>query len=424
MPDILTTLTSLAVSVFRERENASRVVPDWFGGLMYPDPVLREAQRASFLLPDHHQATTQLMELVFAEPDFASIAPRPGDLDPMVLHPGGGYRMSSAGLVTSLLSSALQQMFYLRLPIEEGTFVRTVLEGFEEFRRAVRGERVRAYVITGLARISLPEGMQISTPWGVIRPAPPVSSGQPFLEVGRLRSSCILAEPRLIPVKFDRAPSPEQSFDPADNAPSRSGYLLPLACALASSDTSNPVAPVVAWSTLLLPFQGGFSYSWSLLPPKFGPEINLGEQIGQIEEWARIVDRSHMPSVDIAARRLVSAVAHRLDRSDALIDAVMVWENLLGTTSEVTFRVSAALAKLLERDSVRRRALRKELSDIYGIRSRLVHGAAIDASTLHKACTDAIDVAVKALRASYIRGQDWLSLSSNERSDAILLEWQ
>ena len=197
-----------------------------------------------------------------------------------------------------------------------------------------------------------------------------------------------------------------------------------MACALASSDTSNPVAPRITWSTLLFPFQVGFSYSWPLLPHTFGAEVNLGERIADVEEWARIVDRAHMPSVDIAARRLVSAIAHRLDRSDALIDAVMVWENILGTSSEVTFRVSAALAKLLERDPVNRRALRRKLSEIYGIRSRLVHGAPIDESTLQKACTDAIDVAVKALRSSYSRGGDWLSLSSNDRSDMILLEWQ
>jgi len=164
MPDILTTLTSHAVSVFRERAEASRATPDWIGVFASEDPVLQVAQRASFLLPNRHHATSQLLDLVFAEPDLAGIAPREGELDPMLLHPNGGFRISPAGLVTSLFSSALLQMYYLHLPHEEGTFVRTVLEGFEELRRAARGERVRAYAITGLARISLPEGMQISTP--------------------------------------------------------------------------------------------------------------------------------------------------------------------------------------------------------------------------------------------------------------------
>lgn len=424
MPDILTTLTSYAVSIFRERDEARRTLPEWFGVFGSEDPILQEAQRSTFLLPARQQSLNELLSPIFAEPDLSAIAPREGELDPMLMHPGGGFRTAPAQLVTSLFSSAFLQMYFLRLPYEEGTFVRTVLEGFEELRRAIRGERIRAYTVTGLARITLPEGSQISTPWGIIRPAPPSKAEPGFIRLNQLKTDCILAEPRLSPVRFDRAPSPTSSFEATDLAPSRSSDLLPLACALASNDTSKPVAPRITWSTNLLPFQAGFSYSWPLLPVTHGAEANLSDRAAEIEEWARIVDRAHSASIDIAVKRLVSAISHRLDRSDALIDAVMVWENLLGTSSEVTFRVSAALAKLLERDPEKRRSLRKQLSEIYGIRSRLVHGAPIDDAILRKACTEAIDVAVKALRASYNKGRDWLSLSSNERSDTILLEWQ
>jgi hypothetical protein len=425
MPDILTALTSIAVSFFRAKSETSRTVPDWFDSILSPDPVLQEAQRTAFVSPASHEATIPIVDLVFADPEFSSISPRTGELDPLLLYPNGGQRISPANFIDSIFSSAQLQMFYLRLPQEEGLFVRTVLEGFEELRRAVRGERVRAYAITGLARVSLPEGVQISTPWGVIRPAQSVTSkmAQSMPDYLEPKTSCILAEPRLIPVKFDRAASPVYSFDAADTAPSRSNYLLPLACALASKDPSTPVAPLITWSTLLLPFQGGFSYSSPLLPRNFGAEVSLSDRVAEIEEWARTVDRAHVPSVDIAARRVVSAIAHRLDRSDALIDAVMVWENLVGTSTEVTFRVSAALAKLLEGDAAKRRTLRNDLSAIYDIRSRLVHGDMIDESRLPQASTDAIGFAVKALCACYKRGRDWLSLSSKDRSDIILLEW-
>lgn len=117
----------------------------------------------------------------------------------------------------------------------------------------------------------------------------------------------------------------------------------------------------------------------------------------------------------VSRRQLVQILAacgwEGLDGSDSLvspgyIDAVVVWENLLGTSDEVTFRVSAALAKLLERDGTRRRTLQKELSKVYRIRSRLIHGAAVDASMVEKVCSRAIEVAVQALRASYARGRE------------------
>src|SRR5207253_10145003 len=111
----------------------------------------------------------------------------------------------------------------------------------------------------------------------------------------------------------------------------------------------------------------------------------------------------------------------RLDSGDALVDAVMVWENLVGTSSEVTFRVTAALTKLLESDPSKRRAFRKSLAQIYDVRSRLVHGVAVEQSELSEAAKDAIALAIRALRACYRKGRDWLSLSSTERGDALLL---
>jgi hypothetical protein len=182
---------------------------------------------------------------------------------------------------------------------------------------------------------------------------------------------------------------------------------------------------LLTWSTLLLPFQVGFGYSAQILPPAFGTEADLTDRVREVEEWARVVDRAHAPAVDVAAGRLVSAVANRMDMSDSLIDAVMAWENLVGTPdTEVSFRVTAALAKLLESDLTKRRALRKELADIYRIRSRVVHGGTVNPSEVTAACARAIEVAVGALRASYARGRDWLALTSGERSDAILLEWE
>jgi hypothetical protein len=111
-----------------------------------------------------------------------------------------------------------------------------------------------------------------------------------------------------------------------------------------------------------------------------------------------------------------------VDPSHSLIDAVIAWENLVGTSTEVTFRVSASLAKLCEEDPTKRLALQKELSKIYGIRSRLVHGALVAPDVLSKASASAIGTAVRALRASYARGREWLALKSEERSNSILLE--
>jgi hypothetical protein len=234
-------------------------------------------------------------------------------------------------------------------------------------------------------------------------------------------TTCMLAEPRLVSVKFDRASSPEQKFDPAEAEASKSLVLFPLACALTSGKASEPVAALFTWSTSLLPFDNGLAYTFPVLPPRMRPPVDMGNHVAELEEWSRTVDSVHVPSVDIAARRIVSASGQRMDIADALIDAVMVWENLVGTSAETTFRVTAAIAKALESDKTKRRALQRTLKQIYDIRSRVVHGAAVDQVAIHEAATKAVSIAIEILAFSYKRGSDWLALSSTERADLLLL---
>jgi hypothetical protein len=111
-----------------------------------------------------------------------------------------------------------------------------------------------------------------------------------------------------------------------------------------------------------------------------------------------------------------------MDPSDSLIDAVMVWENLVGTSSEVTFRVTAALSKAIEPDPQKRRDLRKILKRIYNIRSQVVHGSVVKRAVVSEAAKKAVDIAIRALRDFYRRGPAWLAKSSIERADCLLLE--
>lgn len=423
MTDILTALRKLAVSVFREKTNAIDIPDDPFSSSFYYDAVLQEASRASSLWPVVNPSIDEFARLATAKPEFGDLAAREGELDPMVLHPGGGMRTSAGRIFSGLLSSAFLRMYFLKLPQNEEIFVRTVLEGFDELRRATMGQQINAIAITGISRITLPEGRQISTPWGVVQPAPAIRTGQVTL-FDRPKTTCILARKCLIPIRFDRAPSPKGFDSSSTTADPDARILFPLSCALASKETAKPLVPLLTWSTFLLPFQGSFGYSLPFLPRRFETEKSLGDRIEEVEKWANIVHGAHVPAVDIAAGRLISAIANRTDRSDSLIDAVMVWENLVGASVELTFRVTAALTKLLESDATKRRAFRKELAEIYTVRSQVIHGVNVTTSRIDKACSRGIDIAVQALRVSYLRGRDWLAQSSDERADQILMEWQ
>ena len=145
------------------------------------------------------------------------------------------------------------------------------------------------------------------------------------------------------------------------------------------------------------------------------------EQLVEIEEWTHRLERHH-DTFQVAAKRIVSAIAQRSDMSDALIDAVIAWESIVGTRTETVFRVTAALAKLLEQESSRRMALRKELNKIYDVRSRVVHGELVNSLHVWEAADRAIDVCLRALGAFFSRPEDWLTAKSSERADRLILE--
>ncbi|MGH9240777.1 MAG: hypothetical protein ACRD3G_22255 [Vicinamibacterales bacterium] len=157
------------------------------------------------------------------------------------------------------------------------------------------------------------------------------------------------------------------------------------------------------------------------LASNFAARVDIGESASDVEEWSRIVEEQHVSTVDLAARRLVSAIS-RPDRSDALIDAIIVWENLLGTKRKVSANVTRAIAQMLEDDPSRQLTLEASLRNVYDVRSRVVHGNLVEQGTVTAACRDAIDAAVRVLRVCYRKGSEWLKLDSTQRANAVLRE--
>src|SRR6266487_7062389 len=64
---------------------------------------------------------------------------------------------------------------------------------------------------------------------------------------------------------------------------------------------------------------------------------------------------------------------------DGFVDAIICWENLFSGTPETTLRVCGAMAKLLSpANNNRRRDVYKNLSTLYLIRNKIVHGSEAD----------------------------------------------
>ncbi len=126
-----------------------------------------------------------------------------------------------------------------------------------------------------------------------------------------------------------------------------------------------------------------------------------------------------LSSIEIAVKRLLSAVCTRDNDDDALIDAVMCWENIIGSESEVTFRICASIAKLLAKDSAERSDIYGKLKKIYKTRSSLVHGN-LDYKTDPSITQQAIFYAIGLLNA-ILGDNELLQMTSAKRSEYIML---
>jgi hypothetical protein len=148
------------------------------------------------------------------------------------------------------------------------------------------------------------------------------------------------------------------------------------------------------------------------------------EQQAALVEWCQRVGDHYQPSIAIAERRVLSAISERpYSDEDALIDAVIAWENLFGHGSnvEMTFRVTTALGILLEANPTKRGHMAAELRKIYGDRSTVAHGSQLSDKRDLPAIRDrAIEVAVLAFR-SLFRDHPELLADSN-RGMRLLLE--
>lgn len=129
-------------------------------------------------------------------------------------------------------------------------------------------------------------------------------------------------------------------------------------------------------------------------------------------------------AVDLAARRLAASADQQRRVDDALVDAVTAWESLLGG-SEISFRVTASMARMLRSEFRERQALYTELNKIYKLRSQIVHGAKDvsidDAARVHDRRLRATEVGAQVLRQLLGTRRDLLDCNAEDRSIGLLL---
>jgi hypothetical protein len=191
-------------------------------------------------------------------------------------------------------------------------------------------------------------------------------------------------------------------------------------------DTEAPVNIVSSWQVVLDPLEHLLSPGWSdtRQVPNLIPKQLTGAEASDWLDWVKRVHEHRTPSVAVAIRRMLQAIAERRSPDDVLVDAVIVWENLFGAAVETTLRVTSSMAWLLGDDAADRANKQKEYKDLYAARSGIVHGSLTKAKSAQLAEQAHRTVAISraALRTVFRDRTDLLHINSSEkRSLAMML---
>lgn len=205
--------------------------------------------------------------------------------------------------------------------------------------------------------------------------------------------------------------------------------------ALLLSQSSNAPSGRWVWQTVIDPLTCGSSIAYEPKGPYSNTQGHIALTSDDLENWRTGLERllkyeQELKRLSIGIRHLLSAVNEREDTDDKLLDAVVAWENLAGVKQQTTFRVTAALACLLDQEPSVYKEKQKQLSKIYDVRSRVIHGSAkaqhtkarYEKSYQTPAYESAISVAVAAYRTVLTSHVDLLACADSEKRNSQILE--
>jgi Apea-like HEPN len=335
---------------------------------------------------------------------------------------GDSWRRLSAGtLVPSLIASAASELRALGVKPSSEELSAAAVRNVQRCRELALGKRPNVVTVLGFSGIEMAAGTALELPWGEFRNRNGWYGVAEFLPFRP--TTCVLVARPALPVEMNAEP-PRESKAHSDHAEWADlvSRLLILSVVFSSHDA--PVAPLPTFRLTVLPFEAPTSAGGPMIlaPPSAPRELDEADVV-EIKRWADIMRRRYSHTLEVAAKRLIAALAHRIDPADRLIDAVTAWEALFGGRHEASLRVSGSIAWLLEPyDRTARQQLQDEAKGIYDLRSRVVHGDDPELQKVHAASLRATALAVAAMSRILEGRPELIPLNSSSRSASLLFD--
>ncbi|MCI5209227.1 MAG: hypothetical protein D3910_10630, partial [Candidatus Electrothrix sp. ATG2] len=282
--------------------------------------------------------------------------------------------------------------------------------------------------------ISIDDIGDIKTDWGVIRPVGegiselvPRHSSVTRISGKQYRLGFVLESTYPYKVNFtdeaeDRK-SPKEINDAAkriNETNENISFCFSLAC-----DRNPPVGMSLAWTMVFDPINHGTQVTSNSIrrsPMPFYLVRDTKESDALIE-WSKRIKKTDDKNIQLAIKRILSAINERTNPIDSFIDTVIAWENLFGANAELGFRISVSIAKLLGETEAQIKGIQKKVNDYYNKRSKIVHG--VNEVTNEEAINfreECLDITLKVIRKLYTEKVELINIANSaERSKELAI---
>lgn len=405
-------------------EFAGEVYPTWLKAGSLDDYLNSGPWRHSSELRN-----VDVQTLLSEDPLLARMHPSPyvehfGRLGYVDSDSGGGTLLSST-FVGDCLLEAWDDTWLSGQDPSVDSFRDSVSSLFKTLLRGLRGETIPVKIRTGIGGIALPESMrELELPYGWIRSVPDGwlerrcapslrQSGEPVLAI----FEAVIQTPlTIVPDPGGDESAPKRL--PSQPWAERRKWWRNLRFALALVK-QMPVEET--WQYAFLRVGGGFH---DMLPTsRFTPRTLTPDDAANWQRLARLVAEAPVDHIEVAMDRAAMLLDGSEHPFDQLLNAVMVWENLVSATPETTFRICGSLAWILAREPEERLQRFKHLSDIYSLRSKVVHGQEHLPAAKNELAYSVRPLTIEILRELVEHYPELIALkTAPERSKAVLLK--
>ena len=420
---------------------------DTYPGLLVKepeDPIHRRIGHPVSIF--RHPANERFQKLVYKDSDLKKLF----DKDSEQSGPGGMVTRSTGQGGSIQLWTFAETVLYSAWTIAtldnlvpmNSQYLKAVRVVLQTIRAAIQGKSVKIPARVGITGVLLPESVDsIDLKWAKIRRSGP--QDQAFISStsleGQLTGTNELGETAVINYSGDLVLELEVPFALRLGERDVDAYWAP-GMMISSNALSHAIENVrlglllafpdrrvvvhSSWIAMLDPFNHGRHAGWSDIKRAVGlmPTQLSTEQVGEWKIWTTRIGKNRIPTIGVAIRRMLAAVGERRTMEDILVDAVIVWENLFGASTETTLRISSSLSWLLGTSRPDRMIRLARYKRIYGFRSKVVHGAPqVDSQKLQEYGFEAVQTSILALRAIFNTHVHLLDIKESEgRSEVIM----